>query len=216
MKIKIDNKTDYDSKWLRKIFNRCLRMVNRRMKNKKFYTIKGLRTEMVYKKSLTSWTGGNAFIGRNFVHLKIPRPPEKMIIKDFWGEESKKKLIEHRKEVLKELPKAIAETFIHELYHCYGYHHEDKEMFRPRKKQWIENTYKYDWTEKYPVQMKIEKPKLEKAKIDIRMKRYYRILDLLKDKQGKLKRIQNQIKKYFAKKHYYEKILITAGKIQKE
>jgi len=153
MKIKIDNKTDYDTKWLRKIFNRCIRMVHRRMgKKHKLWT--DYKVEVVYKQSLSYWVEGRAYLNENRIRLGVPRPPEKMKLEESWRTEIKEKLIKDRKELLKQLPKMIAKTMVHELYHCYGYKHKDKEM-KPRKKQKIQNTYNYDWTGKYPVQMKM-------------------------------------------------------------
>jgi len=209
-------------------------MVNRRMRSKKNWLIhNSLRVEVVYKKSLTNWTGGRAWLNRSFVHLGVPRPPEKMIDVDIskrfylrmlnekeiqdrkeqlekWNKEQKEKRIE----VLKGLTKSVAKTFIHELYHCYGYTHE--EMLSPRKKQWVENTYNYDWVKKYPVQMKVEKSEPERQRVDIQMKRYYKILDSIKEWQSKLKRAQNKIKSLTWKRVYYEKVLVSAGKIKKE
>jgi len=224
-KIMITNKTDYDTPWLRKIFNRCFKMVNRRMRNKKrLWT--SLRVEIVYKKSLTSWTSGSAYYNRNWVHLEIPRPPEKMImigkrrynwdyIKKEWKEGMTiQEVKEQRKEVLKELPEAIARTFVHELYHCYGYGHE--EMKSKRKKIKVENTYNYSWLSKYPVQMKVAKPKKLKPKKDLQLIRYEKVLGKVKEYTSKIKRYQNILRKYKAKKKYYEKILMAAGKIRQE
>jgi len=211
MKIKIDNKTDYDTVWLRKIFNRSKKMAERRLR-KHHLPIERLRADVVYGQSLTNWTGGYAYYHSNYMKLKLMRPPEKMIIRNWYCPTLK----EDRVKAMKGMAKSVAEVFIHELYHCYGYKHEDKEMFLPRKKIWIEYTYNYDWTEKYPVQFKTEKPKPVKPKIDIQVVRYQRVLELLKEKHNKLKRIQNQIKKYMNKKRYYEKVLVAKGKSLKE
>ena len=244
MKIKINNETDYDTSYLRKIFNRCKRMVDRRMKGLKthedaygkkynsFYPIKQLRVDVVYKKSYSNWTGGYAYYNSNYVRMKLIRPPEAMKFQEpekiydrtmltemEWLQkiENGKKWNQERKErrelQMKEISKNIALTMVHELYHCYGYTHEDNVMFAPRKKVWVENTYNYDWTSKYPVQFTTEKPKTEKPKTDIQVKRYLRVVDLLKAKQMVFKRLSNQIKKYASKKRYYENILMAAGKL---
>jgi len=212
MKIKIENQTDYDTKWLRKIFNRSKKMVDRRLK-RKHLPIENLKVDVVYAHTLTKEVNGYAYLNGNYIRLRLVRPPEKMKIEindEEWTKEKKEKRIEMMKNITKE----IAKIFVHELYHCYGYEHT--EMFLPRKKIWIENTYNYNWTEKYPVQLKIEKPKPEKPKIDIQVIRYQRVLELLKEKQSKLKRIQNQIRKYMNKKRYYEKVLVAKGKLPKE
>ncbi|MCJ7804942.1 hypothetical protein MUP35_04410 [Patescibacteria group bacterium] len=235
MKIKINNETDYDTSWLRQLLNRAIRMVNRRMKRKHILRDK-YRVDIVYKNSVSTWTGGYAYYSNNYVRLQVIRPPQAMKYKkrydiEYFMINSTKEEVEEMKEKEKQwnleqkedrqkamegIALAVTKTMVHELYHCYGYKHEDGIMFAPRKKVWVENTYNYDWCSKYPVQYKIEKPELIKPKTDIQMKRYLRILDLLKDKQSKIKRLQNQIKKYFSRKHYYEKILVSAGKITKD
>ena len=210
MKIQIDNKTDYSTKWLRKLFNRAQKQVERRLRNKHIL-INRLRVDVVYKKSLSSWTGGYAYLRGNYMRIKVIRPVDKMKL-ERWSKENMKILKKSREERMEYFPKRLVQTFIHELYHCYGYKHSGSTMFLPRKKIWVEKTYNVNWVEKYPVQFKEVKLKPQKVKIDIRMKRYLRVIDLLKDKKSKLKRIQNQIKKYMNKKRYYEKTLQPAMK----
>ncbi|MEK6830130.1 MAG: hypothetical protein AABY15_08505 [Nanoarchaeota archaeon] len=213
IKLRFINDTDYYTPWLRKIFNRCSKMVKRRLKSKGISSYYQHTVHLVYAKSLTIFTGGYAHLNGTRMTIKIIRPPHKIIMNRFPQGiiELEKK---EREKLMNELPKKVARTFVHELYHCYGYDHD--KMFLPRKKVWIEDTYNYDWVSKYPVQFKPPKKVIEKPKEDIRVKRYYRIIDLLKEWQSKMKRAQTKIKTLTVRKKRYEQVLIPLGKVKKD
>ena len=69
------------------------------------------------------------------------------------------------------------------------------------------------WALEYPI---IAKEVKLKPKKDLQLKRYENVLKTLKMKMSKLKRLQNQIKKWNQKKRYYEMALVVSGKIKKE
>ena len=95
----------------------------------------------------------------------------------------------------------IAFVFLHELQHYRGFQHgkiNDKNLMNVAEK------FKH-----FPI--KVEQPIL-KQKEDIRLKRYCHVLNVVKDKEAKLKRLQGQLKKWKQKQKYYERTLKAAGK----
>lgn len=88
----------------------------------------------------------------------------------------------------------IAQLLMHELAHIRGEHdHKD-----------LANCWDFDcgWAKDFQIRPKQEKPK---EKIDIKKVRYEQVLSKIKDKEARIKRLKNAIKKLYLKRKYYEK-----------
>jgi hypothetical protein len=183
--MKINNKTNWNEKDLRKIFSKAMSL-NDKIEGR--YPRKSqLLVEVVYAKrtwaKIDNQFSGYAYRNGNYMKLKVPR-----------------KQFDQR---------LLARVFIHELYHCRGFSHDQMgEVYLN-----IKNLEEDNWALEYPVRKILPK---KKPKEDLQIKRYEHVLAMLKDKQLKLKRLQKQVKKWNAKKKYYEKTLVAAGKIKME
>jgi len=103
----------------------------------------------------------------------------------------------------------LVKIFVHELTHIRGYRHS-------KMGYWLTDKEAGSWMDddiNYPVRQKEIKLK---PKVDLQVKRYEHALAAVKDKKSKLKRLQNQIKKWTQKTRYYEHVLAANGKIKKE
>lgn len=184
--MRIINQTKYSTKDLRALFSACLKEDNRLEQDyiaSKYLTIK------VYKSNTIR---GKAYIGRYFFD-DINHP-------NIWVglPQYKNELIEFQTFSVHN----IAFVFLHELQHYRGFRHgkiNDKNLMK------IAEKFKH-----FPIQ--VEQPIL-KQKEDIRLKRYCHVLNMVKDKETKLKRLQGQLKKWKQKQKYYERTLKAAGKI---
>ena len=143
--MKIKNKTTYDDKILRKMFQEALT---------KYPLIKGkdLIVELVYSNQ-GWWISGWAYIGKVYgkktdfeikylMRLKLPRP---------------QKLKQWREKLLSDptpVEREIALTFIHEAMHCAGGRHKDMRggyFHRPDKALHNDPGYtKLAWADKHP------------------------------------------------------------------
>lgn len=109
--------------------------------------------------------------------------------------------------------RAIAWVACHEFLHSKGMSHRKMSFRYPYYHSWLqlrENPEKMAWADDYPVRLKEIKIK---PKIDIQVVRYEKVLSKVKEWESKVKRGQNILKRYTAKKRYYEKALTAAGKI---
>jgi hypothetical protein len=183
--MKITNKTHWDSRDLKKIFSKAMSL-NDKLEGR-YQRKSQLLVEVVYSKrtwaNVQSQFSGYAYRNGNYMRLRVPRKPFDQ--------------------------RLLVRLFVHELYHCRGFSHDQMgEVYLNIKNLEIDN-----WVLEYSVR-KILKNK--KPKRDLQITRYEHVLQMVKDKKSKLKRMQNQLAKWTAKKRYYEKALVEAGKINKE
>lgn len=194
--MRIDNYTNYDTRWLKKIFSKAKNQVEKiegKLKDKLWDRYIRLEVKVIYRKGQRygSWVGGNASYNSGRMTIKMPK---------------------ERPEIIEGLPFELAKTYIHEFYHNLGWHHDRMGRFGWGKTQTrIENRFNVDWVKDYPVKMKEAKPKPQR---DLQMGRYEKVLRYVKIYQGKVKRVQNLLKKWKQKQRRYEKILIAAGKVK--
>jgi len=111
--------------------------------------------------------------------------------------------------------RVLAWVFIHELFHTLGRRHGAMigNYYNKWKSGYLSDPEKMNWIDDLPLRKKEIKIKLKE---DLRLKRYEHVIAMLKDKKSKLKRLQNQIRKWNQKRKYYEQVLIANGKIGKE
>ena len=197
--MKVINSTEYQTKDLKKIFIECCKI--------KLDSWKYLKIEVSYTKS--RWiTGSVPYYGGNKVEIFLPRNPiDKEYIEAKWTEPRPYAYLNFRR--------VLAWVFIHELFHTLGRHHRGMigNYYNKWKSGYLSDPEKMSWVNDLPLRKKEIKTK---PKEDLQLKRYERILAMLKDKKSKLKRLQNQIKKWTQKKRYYEHVLIASGEIKKE
>jgi len=104
------------------------------------------------------------------------------------------------------LKKDLVWLFIHELTHIRGYKHKSiTRKWEIVNCSWVEDN------EKYPLGKKVERPK---PKTDLQLKRYTHVLKMISKKETALKRLNNSLKRWKKKQKYYEKVLITVGKLE--
>ena len=99
----------------------------------------------------------------------------------------------------------FVEVFTHEMSHIRG--------IRSHRAIGTVKDEDLEWTKKYSV---TQKEARVKPKVDLQLKRYNHVIEMIKQKGKILKRLRNQIKKWNTKKRYYEKILTVSGKIKSE
>ena len=188
--MKIINKTSWDAKSIKKLLTVALRRnekIEGRLTQRNY-----LEVEIVYSR-IKHWLpdpnksfSGYAYIGGKYMRLRIP-----------------KKIVD---------PRMLARIFDHELYHIRGFRHRQMQGVGGRFLN--TNNLEVDkWALEYPI---IAKEVKLKPKKDLQLKRYENVLKTLKMKMSKLKRLQNQIKKWNQKKRCYEMALVVSGKIKKE
>lgn len=194
--MKIINKTNYDTKVLRKIFSVALRL-NEESEGK---YLKKQREEILVTYSIKKhkYPSGLATINGSWMKIKIP--------KDY-------------KDV-----KIVAWIFEHELYHNRGYRHRKYPKFFKIYPDFdrAPNNYlpKIEFEDRYKElnglnlvekqekqQIKTIKFKQEKPKQTIREIRYNRVIVKVEEIKRKIRRYENMLKKYEYKKKYYERSL---------
>ena len=143
--MKVINNTGYDTKQLRTLFARCLGEVRKREGAR--WQIQKQAVNVIYqRKSLgksAEWIGGEAFLRSNYLTMKLPHEKfEKTIVQD------KANL---------DFTQCIADTYIHEIGHCFGQKHIRVEGYPARST--MEHLYR-EWIleniseEKYPITKK--------------------------------------------------------------
>ncbi len=178
MSMKIVNKTFWNTKDLRKLFHEVC----------KHEGVTTHRTiEIVPSKRSGNYSGLGSF-RRNWVRLRVPAKAEQFVI----GNDGKGQWIGRNLE--NPDSQKIAQILIHEIGHNQTLHHKD-----------MANCWNFDceWAKAFLINKTITKPKLP---VDLKAKRHKCVLVRIKDKEAKVKRLQNQLKKLYKKKKYYEKI----------
>lgn len=200
--MKVTNKTNWQTSDLKKIFIECCKT--------KLDSWKYLKVEVTY--SASRWIHGRAGYGGGLrgggnVKIFLPRNPiDKKYIDG--------RYTEPRPYAFLNFKQVLAWVFIHELHHVLGKHHREmKDSYYLHWRSYARNPEKMSWVD--DLQLRKEEVK-EKPKMDLQTKRYEHVLAALKIKKSKLKRLQNQIKKWTQKRKYYESVLMTNGKIKKE
>ena len=194
--MKVINSTEYQTRDLKKVFIECCKT--------KLDSWKNLKVEVSYSKS--RWITGKAPYGRRKVEIFLPRNPiDKEYIEAKWTIP--------RPYAYLNFKRVLAWVFIHELHHVLDIRHRG--MIGNYYSHWrfyAANPEKMNWADDLPLRKKEIKAKL---KVDLRLKRYEHVLAILKEKKSKLKRLQNQIKKWNQKRKYYESILVASRRIKK-
>lgn len=200
--MKVINETNWQTSDLKKIFIGCCKT--------KLDSWKNLKVEVTYSRS--RWIHGKArygggLYGRGKVEIFLPRKPiNKEYIDARWTEP--------RPYAYLNFKRVLAWVFIHELCHVVGRRH--REMANSYYYEWrfyAHNPGRMSWVDSLLLR---EKEIKVKPKVDLQLKRYDHVLATLKDKKSKLKRLQNQIKKWDQKRKYYESVLVANGKIKEE
>ena len=107
MAVRVDNHTEYGTRYLRGIFAKCLSEIR---KTETRSLLSRMRVEVRYIHSRSyAWVSGYAYYHRNFVLMRVPRPgPMKDGVPPFFGPG---------------VLRSIAKVFIHEVGHCLGKRH---------------------------------------------------------------------------------------------
>lgn len=180
MKLKLINRTQWSSRDLRKLIMAVFRKEGEAHYRHTVYC------EPQKGKFSESWIfrGSRASIGGNYIIMVIP----KTFYEWSRGIDGTRKC-----EEVPFMAERFAQVFSHELDHNKGLRH--KEMFHSTEKN-------CEWARDYEVAKKEVKAK---PRMDIIQKRYENTLYHINDKTRKLKRLENQLKKWRQKKLHYEK-----------
>ncbi len=182
--MRIINQTKFSTNDLRVLFSACLKEDTRLEQD--HIASKNLTIKVYKSKTIR----GKAYVGQyKFVDPKHP---------NIWMGLPQDDNVEFQASSVHN----IAFIFLHELQHYRGFKHGK-----------INNKNLMNVAEKFKhFSIKVEQPIL-KQKEDIQLKRYCHVLNIVKDKETKLKRLQGQLKKWKQKQKYYERTLKAAGKI---
>lgn len=179
--MKIDNQTQYDTRYLRKLFIACEKKAGTNPKHR--------CVKVVYCK--TGYIKGYAWIHSCSVVMKLP--------KRYTGHRTLPKWLRDKpqyQEYLKEKPlpsRKVAQVYLHEVDHNYGLHHID--MARSSS-----ITIDFWPDESIPLKQIKEKPKVNI--IEVRATKARRKLD---EWRCKMNRAKTFVKKYQRKVNYYER-----------
>jgi hypothetical protein len=179
--MKINNKTNYPTRELKKVFDRCIKELVRtnrcsltRFKN---LDVK-ITTRRVHSNTSSSFIGGYAYYNSCWCEIKLPNKG-----KPLFGTE-------------------IADTFIHEIGHCLGIKHNAYGCYNDT----IEHFYK-DWIDRTFKDMMIPPKEIKKVIVNHVDVRYQRAKSNLEKAETRLKRAKTIFKKWTNKVKYYEKKL---------
>ncbi len=202
MKLKIDNQTNYETKDLKALFRECMKQEGVDICNVKIIkTVPRSKWKKHYQKQMderelepegvTESLNYNTHIhGRAWYNSYniIMRLPEWR-----YGCSDDRKIIQ---EPIQELNKkevtALAQIFIHEVGHNQNLRHREMADW------W---NFNVDYTNDFKIRMHQKK---EKPKHNLQMKRYENVMVHINDKTKKIKRLNNQLKKWKLKQKYYE------------
>ena len=195
LQVKIINKTNWDTNSLKRVLIKALNEDDK-VEGKYGYR-NGLKITIVYSKG-----GHPDWVVRRYKKEGKELSPRELYSGYAWVGGSGMRLRVPR-EIFN--VRRFVKLFIHEMSHIRGIR-SHRAIGRVKDKD-------LEWAKNYSVEQK----EVEiKPKADLQLKRYEHVLAALKDKKSKLKRLQNQIKKWTQKKRYYEHVLIANGKIKKE
>ena len=136
-------------------------------------------------------SGGTAFRLSNNIELRVPKTTLKCYGLDVNGVAE---LIDSnfREEPQPFAVKSFAQILTHELHHLQGLNHDD-----------MVNYWNIDvgYTDGMVVNPMKEKPKVPR---DLVADRRQHVIEMIADKESRVKRLQNQLKKLYKRKKYYE------------
>ena len=193
--MKIINKTDWETEDLKKILTRALNEDDK-IEGKYRYRSQ-LKVEIVYSKGPRRW------VVEYYKKHDLDLPERKWYSGYAYYNGNLMRLRVPKKEISKVL---LSKIFIHEMGHIRGFRHSGMGRWLDIETSWIDD-------DKYQIKKKEIR---EKPKEDLRLKRYKHVIEMINQKEKLLKRLRNQIKKWNAKKRYYEKVLIATAKIKNE
>lgn len=190
--MKVINKTHWNTSDLKRVLVKALNeddKIEGRYKHRSY-----LRITIVYSKGWPSW------VIKHYQKQNKELPIRKVYSGSAWVNGTVMGLRVPREKFNVE---HFVEVFIHEMSHIRG--------IRSHRAIGTVEDEDLVWTRDYSVRQKEIKVK---PKPDLQMRRYEHVLKMLKDKKSQLRRLQNQIKKWNAKRRYYERSLTAAGKIK--
>lgn len=143
--------------------------------------------EVRVKKSKCGCVHGSAYYNSNRMRLSLPKEFE---------------------------PIRLAWVIAHELFHINGHTHKDMrghffQVHQTTETLMSESCMEWAWP---LLNIRKKEPRV-KPKMDLQLFRYFSLKNRLEDKQKRIKRLGNQIKKLMPKIRRYEKILQAAGKV---
>ena len=173
--MKIENKTTWDTKQIKKILLECC---------ERFGIDKDKRVKIIYRgRRYHQGVGGYAYYNSNFICLKFPNT---CYVPSAEGRSELQQVrIVNGKEV--------ASTFVHEALHNQNIRHKDMLELTDEELK---------WAEEFGIFRKQIEPK---SKADVKQIRYQKVLEKIKEKESKLKRLSNSLKKLYRKREYYER-----------
>lgn len=203
--MKVTNSTKYLTKDLKRIFIECCKL--------KLDSWKNLKVEVTYNKS--RWITGLAQFGGGLhdsggkIQIFLPR---NFVDKEFI--DTRYRFTEPKPYAYLNFKQCLAWVFLHELFHTLNKrHHKMTGGYYAHYRDYASNPEKMSWVNNFPLR---QREVQIKPKMNLQVKRYEHVLAALKDKKSKLKRLQNQIRKWTQKKLYYEHALTANKKIKKE
>lgn len=198
--MKIENKTNYDTRYLRRLFLACEKYQGT---NPKYQMVK------------VSYARGNriraeAWYNCYGIYIRLPKNYRGHSITSIprWASgEGRRRLTEAIKKQKEKYPiepipaRELAQIYIHELCHNQGLHHKDMEHWWDIDVSWLPDE---------TIPLKVEKP--AKPKPNIIVLRAAKAQKKLDEWQKKLKRAKTHTKKYRTKVKYYEKKMAAIPK----
>ena len=193
--MRIINKTDWKTADLKKILTRALNEDDK-IEGKYLYRNR-LEIEIVYSKGPRKW------VVESYKKRNLEMPEHWLYSGYAYYSGNLMRLRVPKREISKAL---LAKMFIHEMGHIRGHKHSGMGRWLDIETLWIED-------DEYQIKKKEIKGK---PREDLQLKRYNHVIEMIKQKEKILKRLRNQIKKWNAKKRYYQRVLTAAGKIKSE
>ena len=182
----VKNETNWNTEQLKNIFQLCFNKVKETEKWKfKTLTVK-------VKNHRRYWVGGYAYYNSNFIAIKMPSLAllEKEKVKwdcNYTGFD---------------LSRKVADTFLHEIGHCLGIHHHNKDAGERLYQDWIKQNIS---VETHPLSVIANEPPIDKA--IILKRKYDTATQNLKKAATRMKRAETIYKKWDRRVRHYGKLL---------
>jgi len=173
--MKVINKTDYDTRYLRSLFIKCEKHEGT---NHKYRNVK-----VIY--AHTYWVGGYAWYNSRSVVMKLPKRRTIKMTNYHPGDKKIEVGVSNQR---------IAQTYIHEVGHNLGLHHKDMPRSSTIDVSWLPDEF-----------IPLKKSKAAKPKPNIVEVRAIKAQKKFDEWSKKLARAKTFVKKYRAKVKYYER-----------